>query len=68
MLIAGLLLWMSGSVIYIGSWPDERPMYLAGLGVVMIFMGIITLAAGLVMSHMFRRRADSQPDAPARQP
>lgn len=66
MLVAGLVLTMSNLVIYVGSFPDERPLYLAGIGVVLFFVGVITLAAGLFMSHLFRREAVSQPDASGR--
>jgi hypothetical protein len=68
MLVVGLVLWVGNLVVYVGSWPDERPMYLAGIGVVLFFMGIIALAAGLVLSRLFRREAGSQPDASVRGP
>ena len=66
MLIAGLVLLLTRFVIYMGSWPDERPVYLAGIGVVLAFTGTITLVAGIVLSHISRNETNRRLDAEVR--
>ena len=53
----GLLLVATNAVFYYGSWPDERPVYLAGIGNVMLFLGIIMCAAGSVLLFLPDRDA-----------
>jgi uncharacterized membrane protein YwaF len=66
MLVVGLMLALSNFVIYIGAWPDERPFYLGGIGVIMSIIGFIALAAGLIMSWVFSHEASVQAEAPGR--
>ena len=66
MLVAGLVLVLTRFIVYVGSWPDERPVYLAGIGVVLAFMGTITFVAGVVLSHMSGHETKTRLDAEGR--
>ena len=61
MLVAGLVLVLTRFIIYVGSWPDERPVYLAGIGVVLAFMGTISLIAGVVLTHISGHETNERP-------
>ena len=64
MLAFGLVLAFSDYVIYLGSWPDERPFYLVGIGVFLSFMGFIALVGGLVLSQVCKWEAGAKTDTP----
>jgi len=57
MLMLGLVLVLTRFVIYVGAWPEVRPVYFEGIGVVMTLMGIIALSAGIIMSQVFKHEA-----------
>jgi cytochrome c biogenesis protein CcdA len=66
MLVAGLMLVLTRFIIYVGAWPDERPVYLAGIGVVLVFMGTITFVAGVVLSYLSGHETNKRIDAEGR--
>ena len=47
--LVGLLLVLTQWVIYLGEWPDIRPVYFAGIGWFLVIMGSISFMAGLAL-------------------
>jgi len=47
LLLIGLLLTVADIVVYVGEWPDQRPVYLAGIGYPLFVIGIFSALTGL---------------------
>ena len=47
LILVGLILSITDFVIYVGEWPNERPLYLSGIGYPIFVIGIFSALTGL---------------------
>ena len=68
MILIGLVLAVTDVVIYVGEWPNERPVYLSGIGYPLFVIGLFSALTGLYF-HLAEPRAPTmqEPEAGGKQ-
>jgi len=47
LILVGFVLVITDVIVYVGEWPNERPVYLAGIGYPLFIIGIFSALTGL---------------------